>query len=322
MPKISIIVPVYKAECHIRRCLESLLLQTFNNWECILVDDGSPDNSGIICQQYSQRDPRFKTIKKQNGGVSSARNVGLQSATGEYVTFLDSDDRLANNTLEVYNKCMDEATDVVIVGTTFEDDDGNLKTWRSFKDQKLTRSDDCGLLLRYGSVCGKMYRRKTIVENNICFNETICNGEDCLFFWNYLEKVHTISLISYCGYYYYKPANVTTLTNSIGDPHRWFRSYRLLKDEFNEKIVGEYTINDEDLHALKAFIASLAHNAMRAAYSRKIKRADRRTIYLEYRQEYRYISKKTIKGQIESILMTMPFTVYDYIQMMIHTIKE
>lgn len=319
MPKISIIIPVYKAEKHIKRSIESLLSQSFNDWECIFVVDGSPDNSVSICQRYSRNDSRFKTIIQENGGVSSARNAGLDVATGMYVTFLDSDDRLAQNALFELYKRMDDSTDLVVVGAAFEDESDNLKVWRKFEERKITRKDDCGLLLRYGTVWGKMYRRKTIVEKRIRFNETICNGEDCLFYWNYLENVNTISLSSYCGYYYYKPANVTTLTTATGDPYKWLQSYRLLKNEFYKKIVGEYTMNSDDLHALKSFIASLAHNAMRAAYSRRIEREDRRIIYLEYRKEYRYISKKTLRSQVENILMSMPFPVYDLIQTLIHT---
>lgn len=91
-PMISIIVPVYKVEEFLSRCVDSLLAQTYENLEIILVDDGSPDNCGSICDAYAQRDPRVKVIHKENGGLSSARNAGLEIAQGEYIAFLDSDD--------------------------------------------------------------------------------------------------------------------------------------------------------------------------------------------------------------------------------------
>lgn len=91
-PLISIIVPVYKVENFIHTCIESVLNQTYSNWELILVNDGSPDNCPQICDDYAAKDQRIKVIHKENGGLSSARNVGLDNMTGEYVTFLDSDD--------------------------------------------------------------------------------------------------------------------------------------------------------------------------------------------------------------------------------------
>lgn len=94
MNKISVIVPVYKAERVINRCVDSILYQSYKNLEVILIDDGSPDHSGIICDQYATKDLRVKVIHKKNGGVSSARNCGLDTATGDYCTFVDSDDYL------------------------------------------------------------------------------------------------------------------------------------------------------------------------------------------------------------------------------------
>ncbi|MGL5903256.1 MAG: glycosyltransferase family 2 protein, partial [Cetobacterium sp.] len=91
-PKISIIVPVYKVEPYLRRCIDSILNQTFTNFELILVDDGSPDRCGEICDEYAKKDCRIKVIHKKNGGLSSARNIGLNIAKGDYIGFVDSDD--------------------------------------------------------------------------------------------------------------------------------------------------------------------------------------------------------------------------------------
>lgn len=91
-PEISIIVPVYQAEKWMRRCLDTIIVQSFVDWECILVDDGSTDDSGAVCDEYAARDNRFKVIHKENGGVSSARQVGLDIARGSYVIHADTDD--------------------------------------------------------------------------------------------------------------------------------------------------------------------------------------------------------------------------------------
>ena len=100
---ISVIIPVYKAEEYLERCVDSVLAQTYSNLEIILVDDGSPDNSGQICDRYAEKDSRVKVIHKKNGGVSSARNAGLDVATGEFVAFVDSDDFIAP---DMYEKLM------------------------------------------------------------------------------------------------------------------------------------------------------------------------------------------------------------------------
>lgn len=96
-PKISIIVPVYNAERYLHRCIESILAQTFKDFELLLIDDGSKDNSGYICNEYAGKDERVKVWHKENGGVSSARNVGLDNVKGEWVTFVDSDDYISSN---------------------------------------------------------------------------------------------------------------------------------------------------------------------------------------------------------------------------------
>ena len=90
-PEISIIVPVYKVERYLRQCLDSIEAQTFCNWECILVDDGSPDGSGAICDEYAARDSRFRVIHRPNGGLSAARNTGIRASVAPYIGFVDSD---------------------------------------------------------------------------------------------------------------------------------------------------------------------------------------------------------------------------------------
>ena len=104
MPKISIIVPIYKVESYLKRCIDSILNQTFTDFECILVDDGSPDNCPQICDEYAKKDKRIRVIHKKNGGLSDARNVGIDIAQGEYLGFVDSDDWIHPQMYEIlYN---------------------------------------------------------------------------------------------------------------------------------------------------------------------------------------------------------------------------
>ena len=128
-PIISIIIPVYNTEKYIRECLDSILAQTYTDWEAILIDDGSPDNSGKICDEYAEKDKRVKVIHKKNGGLSDARNYGLDAASGvtrtrakgveeaakcEFVTFIDRDDILKINSLQTFNNDFSEKTDIVM----------------------------------------------------------------------------------------------------------------------------------------------------------------------------------------------------------------
>lgn len=100
VPKISVIVPVYKAEAYLHRCVDSIIAQTFTDWELLLVDDGSPDRSGDICDEYASKDARIRVFHKENGGVSSARQKGLDEAIGEYTIHADPDDWVEPTMLE------------------------------------------------------------------------------------------------------------------------------------------------------------------------------------------------------------------------------
>lgn len=116
-PQISIIVPVYKVEPYIRRCLDSIISQTFIDWECILVDDGSPDNCGKICDEYAKKDSRIIIIHKDNGGLSSARNAALDIAKGDYIMFVDSDDWVESDFCEVaMDNLIKKKADIVVFG--------------------------------------------------------------------------------------------------------------------------------------------------------------------------------------------------------------
>ena len=113
-PLISVIVPIYKVEKYLDRCVESLINQTYKNLEIILVDDGSPDNSPAMCDNYAKKDSRIKVVHKKNGGLSDASNVGMSVATGEFISFIDSDDYVSDDFFEVlYNTMITEKSDIV-----------------------------------------------------------------------------------------------------------------------------------------------------------------------------------------------------------------
>lgn len=144
MPLISVIVPVYKVEAYLPACVDSILSQTFSNFELILVDDGSPDACGAMCDSYAREDSRIRVIHQKNGGLSAARNAGLDIAKGEYVTFVDSDDVIAPDCLQVFTEVADETDADVVVGSYIEfSDDSDLKgIWAQLETKKSYRIEN------------------------------------------------------------------------------------------------------------------------------------------------------------------------------------
>lgn len=117
MPLVSVIVPIYKVERYLKECVDSIINQTYKNLEIILVDDGSPDKSGEIADSYAEKDGRVRVIHKENGGLSDARNVGIESAKGEYISLIDSDDYISQYFIEIMMKnAIKYVTDVVTIG--------------------------------------------------------------------------------------------------------------------------------------------------------------------------------------------------------------
>lgn len=141
---ISVIVPVYKVQPYLRKCVNSILNQTYPNLEIILVDDGSPDNCGAICDEYAEKDARIKVIHKENGGLSSARNAGLDIASGEYITFVDSDDWIDPKMYEdMLASAECENSDIVVCGIKYCDENNNIVCdWQKIsQDQTLSRDE-------------------------------------------------------------------------------------------------------------------------------------------------------------------------------------
>lgn len=155
MPKVSIIVPVYKAENYLHRCVDSILAQTFTDWELLLVDDGSPDRSGEICDEYASKDARIRVFHKENGGVSSARQKGLDEAVGEYTIHADPDDWVEPMMLEeLYKRAKEDDADMVICD--YYMNDGKNQTYITQKPTVLDRKTVLGELLfqqLHGSCC-------------------------------------------------------------------------------------------------------------------------------------------------------------------------
>lgn len=215
-PKISVIVPIYNVEKYLRRCINSIQQQTYTNIEIILVDDGSPDGSGKICDELAGSDDRIHVVHKTNGGLSSARNTGLEIAQGEYVTFVDSDDWIVS---DIYEKCIDVAlsTKCDVVDYKIIYTNGKEKISK-IEHEPISIVEGEAILFDYlyrgqteicpFSVCRKLYERKLF--HNVSFPVGMVN-EDIATNFKLLQKAKKLVHINYIGYYYFQ--NSDSITN-------------------------------------------------------------------------------------------------------------
>lgn len=224
-PLVSIIIPVYNVELYLSKCIDSILAQSFTDWECILVDDGSKDKSGSICDNYALKDNRIKVIHLNNSGVSVARQVGIDNVCGEYSIHIDPDDWIESNMLEeLYNKAKSDDADMVICDY-FKNEDGvqqyinqspNFLVPIKIIEQMLTTNMYPEL---YGSCCNKLVRCSCFnsSDNLIRFEPNdLSLGEDLVFNCRLLmSTVHRVSYLNKAFYHYEVRSNslYSTLKN-------------------------------------------------------------------------------------------------------------
>lgn len=237
MCTVSVIIPVYNVEKYIRQCLDSVIDQTFTNFEVILVDDGSTDRSGDICDEYSKRDTRFKAIHKMNGGSSSARNIGIDASLGECIYFLDSDDWIEKETLEVLLLNMGKnSRSIVICGYAISDGSSVIsKTKQEFFTNDSKQIINRFIRKEYSySVWNKLYCRKLIKENRIYFPTRIKYGEDQSFNLIYLSYCDNSIVISQSLYNYRIRKGSITNNFSIDSLEHYKASEDLIIKAFKE----------------------------------------------------------------------------------------
>lgn len=200
---ISVVVPVFNAEAYLRRCIDSILAQSFMDFELLLIDDGSVDGSGIICDEYAVTDSRIRVYHKPNGGVSSARNLGLKYAKGEWIAFIDCDDWVEMEYLFHLNEANVQPCDLVIGG--YVEDTGKvyqienrIYTVDTFED--LINKHRGGGALR--TVWGKLFKKSIIDNGGVKFDTAVRAGEDSIFMLQYLCCCNCIKLIDRCEYNY------------------------------------------------------------------------------------------------------------------------
>jgi glycosyltransferase involved in cell wall biosynthesis len=239
-PIISIIVPVYNVEPYLENCIKSILTQNFSNFEVILVNDGSIDKSGKICDVYAQIDTRIKVVHKENGGVSSARNIGVEMALGDFIGFIDGDDRIDENMYrELYRLCVETDSDISICKLGREIDGHIINLDQDIYIKEMDNTEAMkqlfkGTLYRF-SLCNKLFRKHCF--DNIQFPEGRIH-EDLSTTYKLFANSKKIIFTNYIGYIYIKREN-SILTSTFNEKRLdafigWDEILTFMRERYNQ----------------------------------------------------------------------------------------
>lgn len=194
MPLVSFVIPIYNSEVYLRQCLDSILAQTNGDFEAILVDDGSKDESGVICDEYAHKDKRFKVIHKRNEGLSAARNDGILLARGEWLAFVDSDDWIEPCSIEVLSA--NKEYDYIITSINHHKVGGKGEADRFIECCHMPFSSavfsETNYKIAFFTAWSKFFRTQIVKENNLIFTLDVSPGEDTIFVFQYLRHVKSM----------------------------------------------------------------------------------------------------------------------------------
>ena len=241
-PKVSVIIPVYKVPLeYLRACLDSVIAQAMQECEFILVSDGAPEAECSVCEEFAARDTRFKFFKREHAGVSATRNFGIIQASGEYITFVDSDDILLNNALEIWHRHAKKWDSDILTTNYAELNCSNCKKYlwtlnpiASINKQGIESILREFICLKPNSIprgpWGKFYRKKFIITNNISFDTQLTIGEDLVFNFISFSKATTVSFHPEILYFYRN--NPQSVTRTFSHNFYYDRIAPLLKIQF------------------------------------------------------------------------------------------
>ena len=276
MEKISVIIPVYNCEFCLKETVESVLLQSYGNFEILLVDDGSTDNSLQLCNDLAVKDSRIRVFHKENGGVSSARNLGLKNIKGNFVVFIDSDDFIANDMLEcLYHDINSTRSDVAICGFKKLD----LKSYRKLNNESVDNNVNDLIVLkepftRYYDVqeipCvwNKLYRKEVL--DNIWFDEKLSYAEDLLFTFMVMINVNQVSINKNIKYFYInRKGSLSWQDNSLKVWYRYVNSKKIIYDKLCQFNINHQLVKksyDDYCKAVIAVYRYVVHKRLKIEY--------------------------------------------------------
>ena len=251
MPLISIIVPIYNAEAYLPRCVDSILAQTFGDFELLLVNDGSRDGSLDVCQRYAAEDGRVRVVDKPNGGVSSARNLGLESASAEWVMFADADDWIEPNTLELAVPYIGQCDIVRLAWVAHRPEEvKNKRVMNAETPDQLLKQ-----LLRRRTklaIWGTLIRRDLFILNDIRFDDSYDYAEDWLALLRIVCRCQSVKTLPEAFVYHYDMTNMASCINnmSIAKMACNVRLCRDIKDDLNGRFLSDLRDTRLELYRL------------------------------------------------------------------------
>ncbi len=299
--KISTIVPVYNTEKYVGRCIDSIIAQTFSDWELILVDDGSSDGSPKILEDYKEKDSRIKVIHQMNAGPGLARNRGIENAAGEYIVFIDSDDVIKP---DYFEKLSEETADVVFIDVDQVDENFNvihkehLSDFRNLSKDEFLRGQMTGKIL-WGGV-RKAVKTQLLKKNGIKFTEHKV-GEEALYSFLVLYYANSMEFISKTVYLY---VNRIGSQSDTEDDDPWGPVVKRMKSKIKEMDIYERYAETINAFLLSALIVSLDKMAKQCKYCDFLKKAKKRIE--EYKDLHDYEKKIDFKSIDNKVIYTYP----------------
>lgn len=291
MPLVSVVMPIYNVEKYLPECLDSVINQTYKNLEIILVDDGSPDNCGKICDEYSKKDSRIKVIHKANGGVSSARNAGIDLSTGEWIWFCDPDDWVEKNLIsDALNTALNDETDMCFFDYEIFNEACSQKVYAIHSDNVVFyQIKNIDTFITYfsamGSICYFIVKSQVIKEK-LYFDEKINFCEDELFKFMIYDKISSFSYLHKTLYHYRQSENsaVGSILKKKNYPEMMIDIYRKMVEVISH---GNYPEN--------AVTVANARYLSRIGYVLAIAFQDRFSLKCDYEMIKKYMSTDEYK---------------------------
>lgn len=310
--KITIIVPCYNNEAYVKKCLESIKNQLFQNYEVIIINDGSKDNSQSIIEEFIKGDQRFKLFNQENKGVSTARNNGLNEATGEYVCFVDADDYIENNYLSRLLESIEESnSDLCICSVIHEKLDGSTIYIDQLESKTISSRETANQKkLIWGYACNKLYKLSIIKHNQIFFNPSIKFAEDELFYLTYLFSVEKVCFIADPLYHYVRQSQSATKNKRNLDVQaNRFDSRNIIIKLLKKNNVDSYVIKKHIESCIDTCLLLFAYKYKGSQLSKEQKKK-----YLNYIKENKkvYLSDKEINWKAKFFLRLACFSLIIY----------
>ncbi len=327
-PLVSIIIPIYNAELYIAGCLESVIGQSYKQLELILVDDGSRDRSGEICDEYSAKYDFIKTIHIENGGVSRARNIGMQHVTGDYLSFIDSDDTIEPTFIENFVAAIESDIFIYIQGCSIIDRDKKVQK----QTYSCTGIQGIDTIFRENNLCGqgyawaKFYYVPLLRSANLEFDTSIKFSEDLLFILNCLLYADRIKYLPESGYnYFLREGNASSKSYSVESELRCLLKYK----SYIQEISSKYGVDLFSIGKVGEIFTMLFSRVRNSMYGdRSFSKSDRISILRQFGdadltilKRYQYISNVVVRIG-NGLLFRGLLSLYDAYFSLIYSVKR